>query len=291
MTPRHSSGARYPKPNSFVSRSKLWKSGRRSNFALHTPPSSTLLSANLSEVKLTTDLRNCASEAPQIRWTAFSMQLSASSATRLVGRLISYIRKVFRYFGHVEEAVGQMLQIAVPCLHTLRGVGKQNHALFGNHRIYWFRFLENSVAAAFCLSGFRAMRFQISFKIDIACIFRHDNRRQRKTFSRQSAIPRTHASRPLAAVGVWPLRQPCVQHPVVAPAQGVDERGGVRTTVKHFATLGVQRIDFQMEHFLENADNIHNFQIPAFDRTYRTGCHQCGHQFNQIAVRTCSMSV
>ena len=42
----------------------------------------------------------------------------------------------FGYFGHVEEAVGQMLQIAVPCLHTLGGVGKQHHALFRNHRIY-----------------------------------------------------------------------------------------------------------------------------------------------------------
>ena len=95
-----------------------------------------------------------------------------------------------------------------------------------------------------------------------------------------------HTSHPLAAVGVQPLRQPCVQHPVITFAQGVDKRSGVRTTVEHFATLGVQRIDFQMEHFLENADNIHNFQIPAFSRTYRTGCHQCGHQFNQVAVRT-----
>ena len=73
-----------------------------------------------------------------------------------------------------------------------------------------------------------------------------------------------HTSHPLAAVGVQPLRQPCVQHPVITFAQGVDERSGVRTTVEHLATLGVQRIDFQMEHFLENADNIHNFQIPAF---------------------------
>jgi hypothetical protein len=79
-----------------------------------------------------------------------------------------------------------------------------------------------------------------------------------------------HTSHPLAAVGVQPLRQSCVQHPVITFAQGVDERSGVRTTVEHFATLGVQRIDFQMEHFLENADNIHNFQIPAFSRTYRT---------------------
>ena len=73
-----------------------------------------------------------------------------------------------------------------------------------------------------------------------------------------------HTSHPLAAVGVQPLRQPCVQHPVITFAQGVDERSGVRTTVEHLATLGVQRIDFQTEHFLENADNIHNFQIPAF---------------------------
>ena len=36
-----------------------------------------------------------------------------------------------------------------------------------------------------------------------------------------------------------PLRQPCVKHPVVAPAQGVDERSGVRTTVKHLSTLGI----------------------------------------------------
>ena len=79
-----------------------------------------------------------------------------------------------------------------------------------------------------------------------------------------------HTSHPLAAVGVQPLRQPCVQHPVITFAQGVDERSGVRTTVEHLATLGVQRIDFQTEHFLENADNIHNFQIPAFSRTYRT---------------------
>lgn len=110
----------------------------------------------------------------------------------------------------------------------------------------------------------------------------------RRKESRSPANPqyRAHASRPLAAVGVWPLRQPCVQHPVVAPAQGVDERGGVRTTVKDLAALGVQRIDFQMEHFLEDADDIHYFQFPAFRRTYRTGCHQCGYQFNQIAVRT-----
>ena len=80
-----------------------------------------------------------------------------------------------------------------------------------------------------------------------------------------------HTSHPLAAVGVQPLRQSGVQHPVITFAQGVDERSGVRTTVEHLATLGVQRIDFQMEHFLENADNIHNFQIPAFSRTYRTG--------------------
>ena len=72
-----------------------------------------------------------------------------------------------------------------------------------------------------------------------------------------------HTSHPLAAVGVQPLRQPCVQHPVITFAQGVDERSGVRTTVEHLATLGVQRIDFQTEHFLENADNIHNFQIPS----------------------------
>ena len=41
-----------------------------------------------------------------------------------------------------------------------------------------------------------------------------------------------------------------------------------------------------MEHFLEDADDIHYFQFPAFGRTYRAGCHQCGHQFDQVAVRT-----
>ena len=43
-----------------------------------------------------------------------------------------------------------------------------------------------------------------------------------------------HTSHPLAAVGVQPLRQSCVQHPVITFAQGVDERSGVRTTVEHF---------------------------------------------------------
>ena len=42
----------------------------------------------------------------------------------------------FGYFGHVEEAVGQMLQIAVACLHSFRGVREQHHSLFGGHCIH-----------------------------------------------------------------------------------------------------------------------------------------------------------
>ena len=42
----------------------------------------------------------------------------------------------FGYFSHVEEAVGQMLQITVPGLHSFRSVREQHHALFRSHGIH-----------------------------------------------------------------------------------------------------------------------------------------------------------
>ena len=55
----------------------------------------------------------------------------------------------FRYFGHVEEAVGQMLQITVTCLHSFRSVREQHHPLFGGHGIHPF----------FCSGSFRCCHF------------------------------------------------------------------------------------------------------------------------------------
>ena len=77
-----------------------------------------------------------------------------------------------------------------------------------------------SVAGAFCLSVLRTIRFQISFRIDIALFF-GNNRRQRKPFARQSAIHRTCKS---SVGGCWRA----TFTPAVRPASGCSSCAGSR---------------------------------------------------------------
>ena len=79
---------------------------------------------------------------------------------------------------------------------------------------------ENSVAAAFRLSGFRAMRFQILLRIDTVSYI-GNNRRQRKPFARQSAIHRTCKS---SVGGCWRA----TFTPAVRPASGCSSCAGSR---------------------------------------------------------------